>query len=165
MGGGVSTDFKSLNRIKLSQFIQVLLNFYWLWGVPPWGWVGGWLGVRLGGGNPHTYVHTHACMCTHMMCTHTHIHMLNMLNMAAAMVVAIFNFLTCWFSISCVCMWACMCVHVWGQSPCPRCPHTHLPPPQSCREPKSLTVNKYWTNWDNLILFENSLPLNTPELI
>ena len=29
IGGGVSTDFKSSNRIKISQFIQVLLNFYW----------------------------------------------------------------------------------------------------------------------------------------
>ena len=47
-----------------------------------------------------------------------------------------------------------MCVHVWGHPPCPRCPHTHLPLPQSYREPKSLTVNKSWTNWDNLILFE-----------
>ena len=29
IGGGVSTDFKSSNRIKISWFVQVLLNFYW----------------------------------------------------------------------------------------------------------------------------------------
>ena len=34
IGGGVSTDFKSSNRIKISRFIQVLLNFYWFRGHP-----------------------------------------------------------------------------------------------------------------------------------
>ena len=33
IGGGVSTDFKSLNRIKISQLVQILLHFYWF-GVP-----------------------------------------------------------------------------------------------------------------------------------
>ena len=44
IGGGVSTDFKSSNGIKISWFIQVLLNFYWFGG-PPWVGVGvgGWL--------------------------------------------------------------------------------------------------------------------------
>ena len=28
MGGGVSTDFKSSNRIELSPIVQLLLNFY-----------------------------------------------------------------------------------------------------------------------------------------
>ena len=54
------------------------------------GWVvggeGGW------GQPPHTYTCMHAH--THV---HTHIHMLNMINMAASMVVAICNFLTCSF--------------------------------------------------------------------
>ena len=56
---------------------------------PSGGWVGGFMGVGLGGGTPthvcthiHTHVHTHACM-------------LNMINMAASMVAAICNFLTC----------------------------------------------------------------------
>ena len=42
IGWGVSIDLKSSNRIKISQFIQVLLNFYWFGGPPRWGW--GWLG-------------------------------------------------------------------------------------------------------------------------
>ena len=29
IGGGVSTDFKSSNRIKISQLVQILLYFYW----------------------------------------------------------------------------------------------------------------------------------------
>ena len=48
IGGEVSTDFKSSNRIEISQLVQILLNFYWFWGPPSrgWGWVewvcGGW---------------------------------------------------------------------------------------------------------------------------
>ena len=70
---------------------------------------------------------------------------------------------------ACVCMHACMCVHVhvYGGHPSttPH-PHTPTPPhPHSRREPKTPKFNKSWTNWDNLILFEDSLPLNIPELI
>ena len=49
IGGGVSTDFKSPNRIKIYWFVQVLLNFYWFRGSPRWGWVG-W-GVKWGFGD------------------------------------------------------------------------------------------------------------------
>ena len=42
IGGGVSTDFKSSNRIKISRFIQVLLNFYWFGWSPLGGGGGGW---------------------------------------------------------------------------------------------------------------------------
>ena len=62
-----------------------------------------------------------------------------------------------------------MHVHVWGDTPmppdAPDTPPTHLPPPQSHREPKTAKFNKSWTNRDNSILFEDSLPLNIPELI
>ena len=39
IGEGVSTDFKSSNRIKISRFVHVLLNFYWFgWSPSPrWG--------------------------------------------------------------------------------------------------------------------------------
>ena len=59
-----------------------------LGGYPPGGWVGGWVG--LGRGTPHTRVHAHARMHVR-----THACMLNMINMAASMVAAICNFLTC----------------------------------------------------------------------
>ena len=61
-----------------------------LGGYLPWGWVGGWVEVELGGGTPHTHAHMHAHVCLH-----THACMLNMINMAASMVAAICNFLTC----------------------------------------------------------------------
>ena len=65
----------------------------------------------------------------------------------------------------CVCACACMCMCGGNTPHAPRCPPTHLPPPQSHREPKTPKFNKSWTNRDNLILFEDSLPLNIPELI
>ena len=35
LGGGVSTNFKSSNRIEISWLVQVLLNFDWFLGSPP----------------------------------------------------------------------------------------------------------------------------------
>ena len=63
MSGGVSTDFKSSNRIEISRLVQMLLNFEWFqgspqgWGVGGWGW-GWWEGAP--------YPCVHACACTHM---------------------------------------------------------------------------------------------------
>ena len=73
---------------------------------------------------------------------------------------------------TCVCVrvraCACVCMHV-GTPPMPpdtpRHSPTHLPPPQSRREPKTPNFNNSSTNQDNSILFEDSLPLNIPELI
>ena len=61
---------------------------------------------------------------------------------------------------------ACVHVHVCGGHP-PTTPHPYppTPTPQSCREPKTPKFNNSWTNRDNSILFEDSLPLNIPELI
>ena len=43
IGGGVSTDFKSSNRIKISRLVQILLHFYWFGAPPPpLGGGGGW---------------------------------------------------------------------------------------------------------------------------
>ena len=42
IGGGDSTDFKSSNKIKISWFVQALLNFYWFWWSPSGGGGGGW---------------------------------------------------------------------------------------------------------------------------
>ena len=154
MGGEFFTDFKSLNRIEISWLVQVLSNFNWFQGSPGGG---GWVdGVGLGvGGVPckhtctHIHAHTHTCTC-----------MLNMLNMDTSISAAICNFYTCIHVHACACM--------WGHPHAPRCPQTpppHLPPPQSCREPKTPKFNKSWTNRDNSIRFEDSLPLNIPELI
>ena len=48
IGRGVSTDFKSSNRIKISWLVQILLHFYWFGAPHPLGGWGGW-GVYLGG--------------------------------------------------------------------------------------------------------------------
>ena len=169
MGGGVSTDFKSSNRIEISRLVQVLLNFEWFRGPPSGGWGGGgwWEGA------PHP--HAHACACTHVhACTYDiignprdfpksngggHLHEITMFTMHAC---------------ACVCVRACMCMCtcVGGMPQPPPTPiypppslSTHPPPPQSCREPETPKFNNCWTNRDNSILFKDSLPLNIPELI
>ena len=164
MGGEFFTDFKSSNGIEISRLVQVLLNFDWFRGSPPGGWWmdgWGWGSVWVCGGCPmHTRMHMHAHACTHV-CTC----MLNMLNMDASMLAAICNFI---HVCVCVCMhahaWACM----WGHPHAPRYPQmppTHLPPSQSRREPKTPNFNNSWTNRDNSILFEDSLPLDIPGLM
>ena len=158
MGGEFFTDFKSSNKIEISWLVQALSNFYWFWGSTPCGggrWVDG-DGYECAG---VSHAHTHACM-------HAHTCMLNMLimlNMDASMLVAICNFYTCIHACMCVCMRAHACACVGDTSHAPRYPWqppTHLSPPQSCREPKTAKFNKSWTNWDNSILFEDSLPLS-----
>ena len=145
----LQTELKYLDKLKCYQILSDSR------GPPPgggrWGW--GWVWVCVG--VSHTCTQAHTCM-------HTHTCMLNMLNMDASMSVAICNFYTC-INV-CVCVY--MHVRVCGDTPhAPRCPPTHLPSPQSCREPKTPKFNKSWTNRDNSILFEDSLSLNIPELI
>ena len=171
MGGEFFTDFKSSNGIEISWLVQALSNFYWFWGSTPWGG-GGW--VHGGGGGyggvwgcpMHTHMHTHAHAHTHARTCM--LNMLIMLNMDASMLAAICNFFTCIHVCMCVCVHVRACACVWDTPPCPQMPltpPTHLPPPQSRREPKTPKFNKSWTNQDNSILFKDSLPLNIPELI
>ena len=162
MGGKVSTDFKSSNRIEISRLVQVLLNFDWFWGSPRgWGWVDVFWGVVRG--CPHT--HAHACTCMHAhACTYdiignsqgfpqwgSHLHEIIMFTMCV-----------------CVCMhvraYTCMCMCVGAP---PSHPHSHppIPLPPEPQGKFTLKFKKSWTNWDNSILFEDSLPLNIPELI
>ena len=63
---------ESSNRIELSRLVQQLLKVgvsgsLQLWGVG--GWVdrggGGWIGVGVVGGAPHTCAHAHTCTHTH----------------------------------------------------------------------------------------------------
>ena len=167
MGGEFFTDFKSSNRIEISWLVQALSNFYWFWGSTPWGgggWVhGGGGGYGCVGGVPCT----HTCTRMH---THTHMHVKHA-NHAKHGCLHVGGHLQFLYMYTCVCVCACMRVrvHVCGDTPpCPQMPltpPTHLPPPQSCREPKTAKFNKSWTNRDNSILFKDSLPLNIPELI
>ena len=64
MGEGVSTDFKSSNRIEISRLVQVLLNFEWF-RESPLG-VGGWVDGVGGWWKNASKQHAHACACMHV---------------------------------------------------------------------------------------------------
>ena len=163
--------WESLHRFQIfKQNWNILISssaieFWLIPGVPlEEGWVDGgggwWEGVP--------YTHAHACACTHV---HTHVHTYDIIGnsqgfpqwgLPFAIEIIMFNVYMC----VCAHAYMHMHVHVCGGHP-PTTPHTHPPTPhlQSCREPKTPKFNKSWTNQDNSILFEDSLPLNTPELI
>ena len=144
-----------------SRFIQLLV----IWPDPiDGGWVdwgGGWWE-----GAPHP--RAHACTCTH-----AHMHACAYDIIGNSQVFPQWGRPFAWnyhvyHACVCVCAPACMHmhVHVCGGHP-PTTPHPHppTPHPQSRREPETPKFNKSWTNRDNSILFEDSLPLNIPELI
>ena len=175
MDGEVSTDFKSSNGIEISRLVEVLLNFDWFWGSPHWG-VGRW--VDGGGGwwegAPHTHAHD---TCMHVR-AHMRMHVWHHREFPGIppMGAAICMKLSCLprmhvHACACVRACTCMCTCVGGTPqpppPHPPTPHPIHPPthPQSCREPKTPKFNKSWTNRDDSILFEDSLPLNIPKLI
>ena len=161
MGRGVSTDFKSSNRIEISQLVQVLLNFDWFQGFPGEG-VGGcgckgalewWEGTPT-----HVHMHVHAHM---HMCIWHYREFPGIPPMGAAICMK----LSCLWHMHVhanVYVHACVCAHVWGTHPTTP---TAIHPPPTPRAAGSPNHQKSWTNQDNSILFEDSLPLNTPELI
>ena len=158
MGGEVSTDFKSSNRIEISWLVQVLLNFDWFRGFPlgdggaGWGW-GWWM-------DPPTHMHTYAYACMRMHVWH-HRESPGFPQIQWGRPFA-WNYHV---YHACVCVRVCACMHMPVHM-CGRHPRSTQPShPQSCREPKTPKFNKSWTNQDNSILFEDSLPLNIPELI
>ena len=155
MGGGFSTDFKSSNRIESSWLVHVLLNFDWFWGSPLGGWqVGGlvWGDCGCVEGAPCT-MHTHACMHMH---THTHTHMHVKHDKHRCLHVS--GHLQFLYMYTCVCMH--VHVHMCRDIPhAPRCPQIPYHTPAPCPELQGAQ------NTNILILFEDSLSLNIPELI
>ena len=136
----------SLHRFlifKHNQIISIhssLIEFLLIMRGPPMG-VDVLLGVRVGGDNPHTHAYTHACICTHV-CTHTHTHVKHDKHGCchAGGHLQFPNMLILAFHV-CTCEHVCM--YISGGTPIPQMrPHPSAPHPQSCREPKSLTVNK-----------------------
>ena len=96
-GGGGLHRFQIFKHYQIISIHSSLIEFLLIMRSPPMGLDGWVVGGEGGWGQPpHTCTHIHPCMhvhtCVH---THTHTHMLNMINMAATMVVAIYNFLTC----------------------------------------------------------------------
>ena len=127
MDGGVSTDFKSLNRIEISRLVQVLLHFDWFWGSPRGG--GGWMGVGSHERVPPTHVHTHA-------------HAYDIIRNSQGFpqwwqpfAIEIIMFTT--HACACVCMHACawMCT-------CVRAPPTTPHPPTPAPEPQGAQITK-----------------------
>ena len=101
--------------------------------------------------------HAHTSMHT---CTHTPT---CMLNMDASMLGDICNFYTCIHVRVCMHMHVHMCRDISIPPDGSRHP-INLPHPQSCREPKTPKFNKNELI-KKFLLFEYSLPLNSPELI
>ena len=129
MGGEVSTDFKSSNRI------QVLLNFDWFQGSPLGGrGVGGWSWGMVRGCPTHTCT----CMCMHA-CWHMHKHIwhhrefpgIPQKSNGSSHLHEIIMFTTC----ACACVH--MHVHICGGHPNhPPPPSTHPPTPRAAGSPK-----------------------------
>ena len=175
MGGEVSTDFKSSNGIEISWLVQVLWILTDSRG-PPLGDGGGWMWV---GGGERVPPHMHTCTCIHACtCTCTRVWHHREFPGIPPMGAAICMKLSCLPRVrvhACmhihVCACVCMCVGAPPNLPTPihspQLPPPHHPTPQSQshREPKTPKFNKSWTNRDNSILFEDSLPLNISELI
>ena len=108
----VVTDFKCSNWIELSQFIQVLLNFYWFDGSSLGGGVDGWVVVRVCQGvwgsecptHVCTHTYTHACACIHKWWCHNGNHQGKPITMGAAICMK----LSCLY----MCVSVCACAHV-----------------------------------------------------
>ena len=139
MGGEVSTDFKSSNRIEISRLVQVLLNFDWFRGSPTLrgGGVGGWWWGVVTGSPPHTCT----CMCMHA-CARTYDIIGNPWDFpksnGGSHLHGIIMFTT--HACACVCVHACacMCTCVGGTPnhpppPSTQPPHPHPPSPPTPR--------------------------------
>ena len=129
-------------------------------GVPPGGWGGVWMGMGGGERVHHTHMHMHAHACMYDIIGNPqdfpksngggHLHEITMFTTHAC---------------ACVHVRACACTCVGGTPNHPPPPSSHPPTPKSHRKPKTPKFDNSCTNQDNSILFEDSLPLNIPELI
>ena len=127
MGGEVSTDFKSSNKIEISWLVQVLLNFDWFWGSLPWG-VGGWVdgGVVRRCPPTHVHMHMHACMCMHIW-HHRESPGFPQIQWGQPFAWNYHVYHAC--MCMCVCVHVHVCAHVWGHPQPPPSPHPPTPPP------------------------------------
>ena len=156
MGGKFFTDFKSSNGIEIS-LVLVLSNFYWFQGSPLRGWqMGGWGRGGYGCvGVFHVCMHAHMYVCMHMHVKHDKHAKHGCLHVSGHLQ----------FLYMCMHVCACLCVHVETTPMPPDTPHPPAPSSEPQGAKKTPKFNKSWTNQDNSILFEDSLPLNIPELI
>ena len=132
MFGEVSTNFKSLNRIEISQLVQVLLNFDWFQGSPLGVGGCGWGLVR---GCPHT--HAHVCIHLHV---HTHTCMYDIIWNSQGFPQwgwpFVWNYHV-YHGCMCVHVCACMYMHVHMCGDTPQQPHTLIHPPSTPQSHRS----------------------------
>ena len=129
MGGEVFTDFKSLNGIKISWLVQVLLNFDWFRGSPPGEWRGGWMWVGGGKRVPPTHMHMHIHAHTHAhVCMHTHVWQSIGNSQGFPQWGSHLHEIIMFTMHACACVHVCACAHVWGHLP--TTPTPIHPPPQ-----------------------------------
>ena len=133
----LQTELKYLDKLKCYRILSDS-------GVPPpWGVADGWMGV---GVSMSVWGMSHACMHAH---AHTRMHAHMQMHVkhskhAKHGCLHVGGHLQFLYMYKCACVCACMCmqVRVCGDTPhALRCPPTHLPPPQSCREPKRPKFN------------------------
>ena len=74
---------------------------------------GGWMGLSVGGGNPHACMHAH--MCTHIHVKHGCLHGGGHLQSPNMLILVL-----------CMCAWMHMHVHMSGDTPTSPDVHTHL---------------------------------------
>ena len=136
------------------------IEFWLIPGVPPWGVGVGGCGLGWWESALHTFAHIH----THM---HMHAHA------RAYDIIGNSHGFPQWgrpfawnYHVyhACVCVHACACVHVCGVPPTTPT-HIHPPPTPRAAGSQKHQNSMTWTNRDNSILFEDSLPLNIAELI
>ena len=131
MGGEVSTDFKSSNRIEISRLVQVLLNFDWFWG-SPLGGGGGWMRWGWWQGLPtHISMHVHAHACTYDIIGNPQDFPKIQWGRSFAWNCHVYHACTC------MCVHVCMCTCVGGISqPSPTPIHPAPPTPRAAGSPK-----------------------------
>ena len=129
---------ESSNRIELSRLVQDLLNFGILGSLWVWGWGGGWMGVGVVGGAPHTCAHAHTC-------THTHAHVLNMI-ISCKWPPPLGESLGIPYDVICACgcvrvhAGTCMCMYVEGTLSPPPIPIHPAPPTPRGGPPESVKI-------------------------
>ena len=122
---------------------------------------GGWLGVGVVGGCPHTHANAPACMHAHAR-TRAHGKHDNFMQMAAPIGGIPGNSLWCHMHV-CMHAHACMhmCVHMYGGTLSPPPTHIH-PPPTPQGDPQNQSkFNSTWTNRYISIPFEDLKSVET----
>ena len=131
--------------------------------------LGGGRWVNGGGVDMGVWGVSYACMCMHTS-THARMHTHVKHDQHGCLHVGGHLQFLYMYTCACVCVHACMCMCMHVRTPpmppdAPRHPLPTCPLPRATGSPKHQISITLRANRDNSILFEDSLPLNIPELI